>query len=106
MLQVITKYSNIHDENCCLVWIPEMDNFDEDLHKIVTDDKRHLMLSDIAARFTSRSCIKRIGSSLGAGRGLVLLNHLENQHQLHTHDLSKMKLVGEYFCLAMITSSH
>ena len=42
------EYSNIHDANSCLAWIPKLDHVDKDLNNMVTDDKRHLMLSDIA----------------------------------------------------------
>ena len=47
-LVVEREYTNIHDVNASLVWIPELANFNQDLHDMYTDQKRFLKLSDVA----------------------------------------------------------
>lgn len=47
-LIVDREYTNISDVNACLVWVPPLESFPEDMHSMVTDKKRMLMLSDIA----------------------------------------------------------
>lgn len=47
-LTVDREYMNIHDKSACLVWIPELDTFDATLHNLMTDEKRHLYLRDVA----------------------------------------------------------
>ncbi|KAH3866235.1 hypothetical protein DPMN_029294 [Dreissena polymorpha] len=47
-LNVEPEYTNIKDVCACLVWIPELDFFAPDIHGIITDDKRHLKLTDVA----------------------------------------------------------
>ena len=49
MLTVDREYTNIHDLSVCLVWIPELDTFNQCLHNLMTDEKRHLYLTDIAS---------------------------------------------------------
>ncbi|XP_062605485.1 uncharacterized protein LOC134267284 [Saccostrea cucullata] len=44
-LRVDREYTNIHDPDACLVWIP--DNVPADLKETVTDEKRGLKLKDI-----------------------------------------------------------
>lgn len=44
-LRVDREYSNIHDADACVVWIP--DNIPEDLKNVLTDKKRGLKLRDI-----------------------------------------------------------
>jgi len=36
------------DRDACLVWLPELEEFGEKLHDMITDHQRHLKLSDIA----------------------------------------------------------
>ncbi|XP_052799301.1 poly [ADP-ribose] polymerase tankyrase-1-like [Mya arenaria] len=48
-LVVDREYTYIKDKDACLVWIPGLSEFDITLHDMVTDDKRQLKLSDIAA---------------------------------------------------------
>lgn len=45
-LQVDREYSNIHDTDACVVWVPE--NVPENLENSVSDGKRGLKLRDIA----------------------------------------------------------
>jgi len=47
-LRVDREYTNIVDRDACLVWLPELEEFDEELHDVITDHQRHLKLSDIA----------------------------------------------------------
>ena len=47
-LLVDLEYTNIKDPNASLVWMPALDYFNESLHDIETDEKRHLYLKDIA----------------------------------------------------------
>ena len=47
-LTVDREYTNKHDENACLVWLPPLDNFPEHMHSEYTDTKRQLKLEDIA----------------------------------------------------------
>ena len=47
-MTVDREYTNIHDENACLVWLPLLDQFPDIMHDTVTDDKTHFKLSDIA----------------------------------------------------------
>jgi len=42
------EYTNIIDRDACLVWLPELEEFDDKLHDMITDHLRHLKLSDIA----------------------------------------------------------
>ena len=42
------EYTNIIDRDACLVWLPELEEFDEKLHDMITYHQRHLKLSDIA----------------------------------------------------------
>lgn len=42
------EYSNIKDENACLVWLPPLNKFTPDVHNNIKDEKRQLKLSDIA----------------------------------------------------------
>jgi len=42
------EYTNIKYVNACLVWIPSLNQFKENLHSMVTDVKRALKLSDVA----------------------------------------------------------
>lgn len=37
-LLVDIEYTNIHDTDACLVWVPDLNQFKPDLHDIVTDD--------------------------------------------------------------------
>ena len=47
-LRVDREYSNIKDLNACLVWIPVLSHFKENVHSMITDAKRLLKLSDVA----------------------------------------------------------
>ncbi|XP_052759924.1 uncharacterized protein LOC128202810 [Mya arenaria] len=47
-LIVDREYTNIKDLNACLVWIPSLDQFPQNVHEMVTDTKRFIKLSDIA----------------------------------------------------------
>ena len=47
-LMVDREYTNIKDVNSCLVWVPPLDSFPPTLHSMLTDEKRHLQLVDIA----------------------------------------------------------
>ena len=42
------EYTNIIDKAACLVWLPELEEFGEKLHHMITEHQRHLKLSDIA----------------------------------------------------------
>ena len=42
------EYTNISDNDACLVWLPELETFHESLHNMVTDQQRQLKLSDVA----------------------------------------------------------
>ena len=42
------EYSNEHDENACLVWLPPLNMFPPDIHDEFTDVRRQLKLRDIA----------------------------------------------------------
>jgi len=42
------EYTYIIDRDACLVWLPELEEFDDKLHDMITDHQRHLKLSDIA----------------------------------------------------------
>lgn len=46
LLSVEPEYTNIRDVCACLVWIPEL--FSEDQLGMITDEKRHLKLEDVA----------------------------------------------------------
>ena len=48
LLKVDREYTNIHDRNACLVWIPEKDSFTKAELESYTDEKRFLMLKDVA----------------------------------------------------------
>ena len=48
LLLVDREYTNVHDKSACLVWIPKLETFNENMHNMTTDNKRHLMLSDVA----------------------------------------------------------
>lgn len=48
LLKVDLEYTNIHDEDASLVWIPQIDDFPSSMHGQVTDPQRFLKLSDIA----------------------------------------------------------
>jgi hypothetical protein len=48
MLRVDREYTNFHDCDACLVWVPELNSFTSDLHDVVVDDDRFLLLRDIA----------------------------------------------------------
>lgn len=47
-LRIDREYTNISDKDACLVWIPELSDLDGNLHNMVTDKERNLILSDIA----------------------------------------------------------
>jgi len=47
-LLVDREYTNIHDICSCLVWLPSLSSFPAAIHECVTDEKRHLKLSDVA----------------------------------------------------------
>ena len=47
-LTIDREYTNTHDEHACLVWIPPLETFPVDLHNQFTDEKRQLILSDVA----------------------------------------------------------
>lgn len=47
-LLVDREYTNIHDICACLVWIPPLSTFPQCQHEILTDEKRHLLLKDVA----------------------------------------------------------
>ena len=47
-LCVDREYTNISDVNACLVWVSPLETFPEVMHSVVTDEKRMLMLADIA----------------------------------------------------------
>lgn len=47
-LTIDREYTNTHDANACLVWLPPLENFPEDIHDKFTDEKRQLLLSDVA----------------------------------------------------------
>lgn len=47
-LRVDLEYTNLRDENASLIWVPNIDTFDNEFHKLITDQKRFLYLSDIA----------------------------------------------------------
>jgi hypothetical protein len=49
LLSVDREYTNIHDLDACLVWIPPLTQFNTQLHDMVTDATRELTLRDIAA---------------------------------------------------------
>jgi len=46
-LRVDKEYTYIIDRDACLVWLPELEEFDDKLHDMITDHQRHLKLSDI-----------------------------------------------------------
>ena len=48
LLRIDLEYTNVHDENAALVWIPELRDIPQNMHSIVTDAARFLKLSDIA----------------------------------------------------------
>lgn len=48
MLPVDREYTNTHDPNACLIWIPPLDTFSREIHETVTDAKRGLLLQDVA----------------------------------------------------------
>ena len=48
LLSVDIEYTNIHDTDACLVWVPELNSFKSDMHDIVTDEDRYLLLKDVA----------------------------------------------------------
>ena len=47
-LHVEPEYTNIHDICACLVWLPPLDSFPDNIHHSITDEKRQLKLEDIA----------------------------------------------------------
>ncbi|XP_062618275.1 uncharacterized protein LOC134279876 [Saccostrea cucullata] len=47
-LLVDREYSNIKDDNACLVWLPPLNKFPQHIHNDITDEKRQLKVSDIA----------------------------------------------------------
>ena len=47
-LHVEPEYTNIHDICACLVWLPPLDSFPENIHHSITDEKHQLKLEDIA----------------------------------------------------------
>ncbi|XP_060599394.1 uncharacterized protein LOC132752999 [Ruditapes philippinarum] len=47
-LTVEPEYTNIHDTDACLVWLPPLESFQTLLHDSVTDQKRQLRLRDVA----------------------------------------------------------
>ncbi|XP_053394429.1 uncharacterized protein LOC123524787 isoform X3 [Mercenaria mercenaria] len=48
LLTVDREYGNIHDHDACLVWLPNLNCYPQDLHEMQTDETRHLKLSDVA----------------------------------------------------------
>ena len=48
LLTIDREYTNTHDASACLVWLPSLETFPEDIHDQFTDEKRQLMLSDVA----------------------------------------------------------
>jgi hypothetical protein len=47
-LMVDMEYTNIHDTDACLVWVPDLNQFESDLHNTITDEDRYFTLKDIA----------------------------------------------------------
>ncbi|KAH3768833.1 hypothetical protein DPMN_170049 [Dreissena polymorpha] len=47
-LNVDLEYTNLHDENAALVWIPPIEDFPPEMRQNVTDQSRFLRLCDIA----------------------------------------------------------
>ncbi|KAH3851881.1 hypothetical protein DPMN_094368 [Dreissena polymorpha] len=47
-LNVDLEYTNLHDENAALVWIPPIEDFPPEMRQNVTDQSRFLILCDIA----------------------------------------------------------
>ena len=47
-IRVNKEYTYIIDRDACLVWLPELEEFDDKLHDMITDHQKHLKLSDIA----------------------------------------------------------
>ncbi|XP_060564361.1 uncharacterized protein LOC132723619 [Ruditapes philippinarum] len=47
-LTIDREYTNTHDANACLVWLPPLETFPEHIHDQFTDEKRQLILSDVA----------------------------------------------------------
>lgn len=47
-LRVDREYTNIADMEACLVWLPDLETFNENVHDLVTDQTRQLKLCDIA----------------------------------------------------------
>ena len=47
-LTVDREYTNVHDQDACLVWLPDIDCFHSSLHELVTDEGRYLKLKDVA----------------------------------------------------------
>ena len=47
-LRVDREYTNIVDKEACLVWLPDLETFNESIHDMVTDQRRQLQLLDIA----------------------------------------------------------
>jgi len=43
-LIVDREYTNILDKDACLVWMPELSVFDKELHDMVTDKDRTLIV--------------------------------------------------------------
>ena len=48
LLIVDREYGNIHDKDACLVWLPNLECYPEELHDNETDESRHLKLFDVA----------------------------------------------------------
>ena len=47
-LKVEREYSNPKDEDASLVWVPDINSFDDESKSVVVDEKKFLYLSDIA----------------------------------------------------------
>ena len=48
VLKVDLEYTNVHDENAALVWIPPIEEFPSSMHGQVTHSQRFFKLIDIA----------------------------------------------------------
>jgi len=46
-LQVDLEYTNVHDVNAALVWVPSLNELPTELHNATSDPARHLKVSDI-----------------------------------------------------------
>jgi len=88
----------MHDESACFVWIPELGSFESMFHALSTDDKRQLILADVAGLpvgHVPREIAQIFRRSWMMGE-LFFLNHEENLFVVPSHGRNKMKVVIEF----------